>query len=217
MKKNVLSALILFLLAACGSSPTSEAPALLPPSPAPPASQPPITETEEISPPSDSTPEFAPICIEAAPTETDIERALSFPGGLFDSADWERSYTVYEDRVFVYWQNPVIPSIVNLEAVIFPCSYEEPDLDSFFSADAWAVVFGNYESYQYVSECRDDRGLRLYNFIAVTEGEAYQVRYWTLNDTANRIVTFMVVLPLDASAQMDEIAYALFPQLQACP
>ncbi|GAB4497924.1 MAG: hypothetical protein OHK003_08220 [Anaerolineales bacterium] len=202
MKKVIFSPLILLLLAACGAS----APPAYPlPSPAAPQVLNPVVDIA------------TPVCINPAPAQADIDRALSFPGAVFDTDDWERTYTVSTDKVIVSWYNDTIPSIVNLEALIFPCQYEEVDLDLFFSADSWSIIFGNYQSYQYLGGCRNDSGLRLYHLNAVDQDIQYQVRYWVVNDTPTRVITFMLVLPTNADAQMDEFAYSLFPMLTTCP
>lgn len=227
--KRLFAGFFILLLAACGSSasgsPTAELPAVIPPSLTPPSDSVsteetpdlPLDETPILSLPTDQPASLTqPVCIDSLPTQADIDRALGFAGAFFDAGDWERSYTVSSDKVLVSWYSASLPSIVNLEALVFPCSYEEPDLDAFYNLDAWAIIFGNYQSYEYLNECRNDQGLRLYHFIAVDQGSAYQVRYWVLNDTPTRVVSFMAVLPVDAETQMDEIAYALFPQLTTC-
>ena len=48
---------------------------------------------------------FTPVCISAQPTQADIDRALMFTGVTFSAAEWERSYTVSENRVSVSWLN----------------------------------------------------------------------------------------------------------------
>lgn len=203
MKKVFFSLFAVFVLAACGM-PAPQVPTLLPPSPVPQESKP-VVEAA------------TPVCIDPRPVQADIDRALSFPGMMFEGNDWERTYTVATDKVLVNWYSPSLPSVVNLEALVFPCGYEELDLDLFFSVDSWSIIFGNYQSYQYLNECRSDAGIRLYTFNAVAEGVTYQVRYWALNDSPTRVLTFMIVLPLESTAQMDEFAYAFFPQLQSCP
>lgn len=227
--KRLLAGFFILFLAACGSSasdsPTAELPALIPPSLTPPSDSVsreetpdlPLGETPILLLPTDQSAGLTkPVCIDSLPTQADIDRALAFAGEFFEAGDWERSYTVSSDKVLVSWYSASLPAIVNLEALVFPCSYEEPDLDAYYNVDAWAIIFGNYQSYEFISDCRNDQGLRLYNFIAVDQGLAYQVRYWVLNDTPTRVISFMAVLPIDAGTQMDEIAYALFPQLTSC-
>lgn len=230
--KRLLAGFFILILAACGSSapasPTADLPALIPPTPTPlsdsastgdaPQPELPQAETPIISQSTEEEPlPLDPVCIDPAPTQADIDRALSITGGLFDTGDWERTYTVASDKVLVSWYSEAIPSIVNLESLVFPCGYEDIDLDLYFNEEGWEIIFGNYQGYEYVNECRDDQGLRLYNLIAVDQGASYEVRYWVLSDTPTRVISLMVVMPVKAAAEMDEIAYALFPQLQFCP
>ena len=227
MKKILLSSVILFLVCACGpsapASPTADLPDLIPPTPtqitpdSTEASNLPLEETPLVAAPTDQPVTLAtPVCIDSAPMQADIDRALAFSGKLFETGDWERTYTVTNDVVQVSWYSALIPAIVNLELHIFPCGYEEPDLNTFFNTDGWNIIFGNYQSYQYVTECRNNNGLRLYEFIAVDQGVEYNVRYWSVNDTNNRIITFMIVLPIQSPDLMEQYSYSLFHALQSC-
>lgn len=203
MKKLFLAFMILFLMTACGGnnasdSPTADLPAQLPPSPEPLSSSP------------------TPVCISSEPIQEDIDRALSFTGNLFDTEDWERSYTVAIDKVTVTWYSESLLAVAYLEALIFPCSYEELDLDLFFSLDNWQIIFGNYQSYEYLDECRLDTGIRLYQFITVDQGFEYDVHYWVVNDTDTRVISMMLVMPIESQDLIEEYAYSLFPQIPDC-
>lgn len=218
MKKIIAALIVLILISACGpsaasSSPTADLPVLIQPSPAPEDSTQP---TLAAGPTEELVVLATPVCIAPEPTQVDIDRALSFTGSLFDTTDWERSYTVNNDSVAVTWYSDLLYSIVFLEALIFPCSYEEPDLDAFFSVDNWQIVFGNYQSYNYVTECHNDSGLRLYKFNAADQGIEYNIRYWVVNDSDTRVITFMIVLPTVSEVLMDDYASKLFPQLPNC-
>lgn len=198
MKKITPVLLVLLLLSAC-------APAATPtpmPTPVPPT-VPPLA-VEEMT------------CISTQPTQEDVDRALAFTGGLFNTPDWERSYTVEDSRVAVTWFGSSISAVAFLEALIFPCGYEELDLDQFFGDENWDIIFGNYQRYQRVDECRTDAGLRLYQFKAVDQGFDYDIYYWAQNDTATRVVTMMIVLPVGSEDRMEEYGYSLFPTLQSC-
>ncbi|HCR71598.1 MAG TPA: hypothetical protein DIW23_09155, partial [Anaerolineae bacterium] len=78
------------------------------------------------------------------------------------------------------------------------------------------IVFGNYQSYEYVDECRLDSGVRLYQFITVDQGFEYDVHYWVVNDTDTRVISVMIVMPIESQALIDEFSYSLFPQLTDC-
>lgn len=201
MKKVFFSLFAVFLLSACGM-PAPQMPTVLPPSPVPQENNPAV--------------EVEPVCIDPTPTQADIDRALSFSGMLLSGSDWERTYTVDNEKVSVTWNNPGLGSVIILDAFIYPCGYEDIDLDQLFNVDYWSIVFANYDGYQYLNECRNDAGTRLYTFSADFQGVPFDVRYWALNDSPTRVLTFMIVLPSEASAQMNEFAYAFFPQLQSC-
>jgi hypothetical protein len=216
MKRFLFGLMILFLITACSGNKasTAEIPAQLPPSPEPLSSS--LTQIENL-PQEVITQEIdQTTCISPAPAQVDIDRALSFAGKLFDTPDWERTYTVDIDKVSVTWYSEGLSSIAYLEALIFPCGYEELDLDYFFNVDNWAIVFGNYQSYEYVDGCRLDSGVRLYQFITVDQGYEYDVHYWVVNDTATRVISMMLVMPIESQAMIDEFSYSLFPQLTEC-
>ena len=219
MKRTFFALMILFLLTSCGSnSPTPDLPTLLPPSPAPST---PFLQSQNqptlIAPPEESQPNApTPVCISTQPTQADIDRALAFTGNLFDRLDWTRSYTVSDGRVSVTWYSDALASVAFLEALIFPCGYEEPDLDFYFSEDNWDIIFGNYQRYEMTDQCATDDGHRLYEFITTDQGYQYHVRYWTVNDSDTRVIAMMLVFPVESPQVADEYAYSLFPQLTTC-
>lgn len=202
--KKILSALLILFVSACNSSaPETGVPGLIQPSPAPP------TESVSVEIPT-------PICNAPEPTQEDIDRALGFTGKLFETSDWIRTYTVSADRVSVLWDSPSLAAIAFLEVLIFPCSYEDLDLDNFFSADSWQIVFGGYENYETLNECRNDTGERLYQFIVTSDGFEYDVNYWSVNDTETRVLTMEIILPIELEDLMEEYSYSLFPQISSC-
>lgn len=60
-------------------------------------------------------------------------------GKLFERLDWQRSYTVAEGRVTVTWFSETLAAVGFLEALIFPCGYEELDTDYYFNVDNWTL------------------------------------------------------------------------------
>lgn len=195
MKKSFFAFVIVFLISACGPRATETPPSI--------ATVPPAALA-------------TPACISSEPTDTDIDRALTYTSGLFSAPKWERTYTVGGGRVSVTWSDSADTAVAYLEALIFPCSYEEPDLNNFFNLDNWQIIFANYESYQAVAECRTDNGLRLYQFSAVDSGFTYNINYWAKNDTDTRVIGMMIVFPAESSALMDEYSNSLFPELTSC-
>ena len=176
------------------------------------ATRPPAATLEAAS----VVPKVTPVCISSEPAQDDIDTALSYTGDLFGELEWQRTYTVSDGRVAVTWFSDTLGSVAYLEALIFPCSYEELDLDDFFNEENWQVIFENYESYEHVAECRTDDGLRLYQFKAVEQGYDYDIKYWVENDTDTRVLGVMIVFPVESTSLMDDYSSELFPDLTSC-
>jgi hypothetical protein len=211
MKKFFLALVVLFLISACGGKPaaiTATPTATL---------SPPPTSTQTIQPTDIPLSTVTPVCISSAPTQADINRALTYTGGTFNQPDWVQSYTVNETTVSVLWQNVPQSALVYLEAIIFPCGYEEPDLNKYFSDENWKAVFANYENYELINECRNNDGLRLYEFKTQNQGFEYEIKYWVKKDTDTRVISTMIVFPLETKLLLDEYSSMLFPDYSTCP
>jgi hypothetical protein len=186
-----------------------------------PTSAPPPTVIPTDMPPTKPAdvplPTVTPVCISPEPTQRDIDRALSFTNTTFDAPGWERSYTVAESRVSVTWLNNAQGAIVYLEAIIFPCSYEEPDLNNYYSDENWKTIFQNYEGYELLDECKTNAGTRLYEFKTQNQGFEYEIKYWVQNDTDTRVISTMIVFPLESKLLLDEYSSMLFPGYSTCP
>jgi hypothetical protein len=180
-------------------------------------SAPPPTSTPNILPTERPLPTVTPACISPNPTQADIDRALAYTGGTFNTPDWEQSYTVNETTVAVLWQDVPQSALVFLEARIKPCGYEEPDLNKDFSDENWVAIFANYESYELMDECKRDDGLRLYEFKTQNQGFEYRIKYWVENDTDTRVIVTMIVFPLETKLLLDEYSSMLFPGYSTCP
>ena len=198
---------VAILISSCGKKPATATPTLTPP----PTSMPKIFPTDI------PLPTVTPACISPAPTQADTYRALNYTGDKFSTSDWEQSYTVNETSVSVLWQNVSEGALVYLDAIIFPCGYEEPDLNKYFSEENWKAVFANYESYELLDECKRDDGLRLYEFKTLNQGFEYEIRYWVDNDTDTRVISTMIVFPLETKLLLDEYSSMLFPDYSTCP
>jgi hypothetical protein len=176
------------------------------------------TAPESTSAPLEERPlaTVTPVCISSVPTEGDIERALSFVEDVFAADAWERSHVVSDGRVSVAWQNSPQNAVVYLEALIFPCRYEEPDLDRYFNDQTWDAIFSNYESYELIDECETGDGLRLYQFEAAGQEFDYDVQYWVMNDTDTRVMALMLIFPFGSELLLDDYSSRLFPELANC-
>ena len=210
MKKRFLLFLsIAIIISSCGKTtappPTSTALPL-----------PTIVPTETIAVTNTPLPTVTPVCISPEPTQQDIDRALAFTGEAFTSSDWTQSEAALEGAYSVTWQNIVQGAVAYLEARIKPCGYEEPDLNHDFSDENWSAIFANYESYEIITQCRLDSGIRLYQFKTYNQGFEYRINYWVQNDTSNRIIVIMIVFPAESQSLLDEYSIRLFPNLPNC-
>lgn len=200
MKNIPLTLLLLLTVSACGL-----------PGPILPTATP--RPTHEFAP----IATFTPVCISAEPTQADIDRALSFGDSSFDTVEWERSYTVSTNKVAVTWLNNSQDAVAYLEALIFPCGYEEGDVDDYFSDENWKIIFQNYESYESTADmCRTHNGLRRYEFSAVSSGNNYDIQYFVKNDTNNRVISLMLVAPSTDQTLISEYTSRLFPGPLIC-
>jgi hypothetical protein len=157
-----------------------------------------------------------PVCISLAPTEADTARALSFTGDILETDAWEQTYAVSEGSVSVTWQNIPQNAAIFLAALIFPCGYDEPDLDRYFNDENWDTTFSNYASYELIDQCNTEDGLRLHQFEAASQGFDYDIRYWVFNDTDTRVITAMMAFPSGSESLLDDYASRLFPELTTC-
>ena len=192
MKRPTLLFLTLFLVLSCGLPESAE--------PMP---------TSSFSLPPDG-------CVSSEATQKDIDRVLSITEGVLDPDEWERSYVVMENRVAVTWSSVAWSAVIYLEALIFPCGYDETTLDEYFSAGNWSTILSNYQGHESTGECRSADGARLYQFRALSQGVEYHIRYWAQGDTAARVIVLMAVFPVGSEDRLDEYSSRLFPRLDSC-
>jgi hypothetical protein len=197
------------MISSCGK------PVVAPPTNTPPPSSP--SPTQEIEPTETPLPTVTPVCIPPEPSQKDMDRALSYTGEILNTAGWEQSSTVSDTSVAVTWQNIPQGAVVYLEAIIFPCGYEEPDLNNYYSTENWGAIFQNYESYELIDECKSNDGIRLYEFKTQNQGFEYDIKYWVENDTDTRVISTMLVFPLESKLLLDEYSSMLFPDYSTCP
>jgi hypothetical protein len=206
-KQLFIFLIVAVMVSACGKSVTAT----------PTSTPPPPTSTPKILPTDTPLPTVTPVCASPNPTQADVDRALSYTHDVFGAPEWNQSYTVSDSSVAVIWQNAPLGAAVYLEALIFPCGYEEPDLDKYFSDQNWKLIFANYESYELTRACKRDDGLRLYEFKTHNQGFEYGIKYWVKSDTDTRVISTMLVFPLVSKLLLDEYSSMLFPDYSTCP
>jgi hypothetical protein len=208
MNKQIITFLTIAVIVSSCGMPAAATPTSTPP--------PPPTSTPTIQVTENPHATVTPVCISPKPTQADADRALSYTGDTFSTPEWALSYTINETTVAVLWQDVPQGALVYLEAVIFPCGYEEPDLNKYYSDENWKAVFANYESYELIDECKRDDGLRLYEFKSHNQGLDYEIRYWVENDTDTRVISTMIIFPIESKSLLDEYSSKLFPDYSTC-
>ncbi len=173
-----------------------------------PSTSTPVPAAEEV------LPTVTPACISPEPGADDINETLSFGEELDEG--WDEEHAILDGRVSVTWQNLFENAVIHVEALLFPCGYDEPDLDDYFSDANWDAIFASYEDHEMIGECSTQDGLRLYEFEASSQGVYYDVNYWVLNDTATRVITVMMIFPFDSEALFEDHSLLFFPELTAC-
>ena len=178
----------------------------------------PSTSSTIIQQTDEHPPTVTPSCgVSPKPAKKDVDRALAHTGEIFSAPEWEQSYAVAETTVAVTWQNVVHGALAYLEMRIKPCGYEESDLDKDFSNENWKAIFANYESYKSITECRTNKGLRLYQFNTKNQGVEYAINFWAQSDTDTRVIVTMIVFPVEEKTLLADYSKRLFPNLPDCP
>ncbi len=195
----VLSMVIIVLLLACNSLTEEPTPTPEPPTP---------TETEI---PLDQ-------CTEArSPTDADVEYTLAFVDKVLIPDDWQRTYEVGTDRVNAVYHGPE-GGFVASETLIYPCGYTSETIDRYFSHESLEqVIYANYQNPRVERDCRNDlEQLRLFEISAESQGTAYAIRHWVLNDHPTRVFNILIAYPEEDRENLDKLGEQLFPQLISC-
>ncbi len=152
------------------------------------------------------------------PSKQDVEYALTFTGDTFQSAGWQRSYTVGEMRVSVAWLKNDEGALAYLEYLIFSCGYTQAQVDNYFSEQNFKeILFRDYQNLQQTARCTDNKStLTLREFTAESNGKDYLIRYWTKADSKTRILTMMLAFPRTSGILLNEYARDIFPKLSSC-
>ncbi|MDX9991250.1 MAG: hypothetical protein RBS68_04285 [Anaerolineales bacterium] len=147
----------------------------------------------------------------------DLLKARNFAAGVFESGQWNNSYSVLPYRVNVVWDSPELSALVSLEYLIFNCGYVQADLDEYFSdQNFYQLMFIDYENPQKMKTCQAN-DLRLYEFRAQFNGEDYLLSQWAKPDGNKRVFSFLMVFPESEASLMGAYAEKIFPELPACP
>ncbi|NIS80580.1 MAG: hypothetical protein GTO14_10335 [Anaerolineales bacterium] len=152
------------------------------------------------------------------PSQQDVDYILTYTGEIFDSDDWQRSYTVKELRTNVTWLNHQEGALAFLEYLIFSCGYTQDDFENFFSdQNLEAVIFVDYKNLKRLATCTsNEEDLMLHEFSAEVQDRQYLVYYWIKLDRETRILTMLLTFPRESEAKLVSYASAIFPELSSC-
>ncbi len=155
-------------------------------------------------------------CGPIEPTDADIKKVLSFGEGVFNSADWVKSYTVAPYKVTLTRHNDAVQAIVYSEYLIFTCGYSQTDLGNYFNDEGFNIIFSDYESHTLAKFC-EQSGTSLYEYDLVDSDNNYKARYWVKQEDEKHIFVYMLVFPQSNPDMLNTFSKQLFPLLTACP
>lgn len=154
-------------------------------------------------------------CATQPPTSDMANMLQLVDGTVFQPPLWTSQGSLQSDRTTSAWRSDQLGALVYLEYLHYDCGYTEAQIDAYYNADNWAVVFANYDSYEQTAACRS-KGTRLYEFDVTLRGSDYLVRYWVVPATSTRLAGLMLVFPVTQQAEMAHYAGKLFPELPTC-
>ena len=155
-------------------------------------------------------------CGPIEPTDADIKKVLTFGEGLFNSADWVKSYTVDPYKVTLTRRNDTAQAIVYSEYLIFTCGYSQTDLGNYFNDEGFNIIFSDYESHTLAKFC-EQSGTSLYEYDLVDSNINYKARYWVKQEDEKHIFVYMLVFPQSNPDALEKFSKQLFPLLTTCP
>ena len=155
-------------------------------------------------------------CGPIEPTDADIKKVLTFGEGLFNSADWVKSYTVDPYKVTLTRRNDTAQAIAYSEYLIFTCGYSQTDLGNYFNDEGFNIIFSDYESHTLAKFC-EQSGTSLYEYDLVDSNINYKARYWVKQEDEKHIFVYMLVFPQSNPDALEKFSKQLFPLLTTCP
>lgn len=155
-------------------------------------------------------------CGPIEPTDAEVKKVLTFGEGLFNSADWVKSYTVDPYKVTLTRRNDAVQAIAYSEYLIFTCGYSQTDLGNYFNDEGFNIIFSDYESHTLAKFC-EQSGTSLYEYDLVDSNINYKARYWVKQEDEKHIFVYMLVFLQSDPGSMDTFSKQLFPLLTTCP
>jgi hypothetical protein len=154
-------------------------------------------------------------------TDQDYINSLVPTSALPDTI-WERVQASPESnsRTTVELRRTEPTSLVYLDFLRFDATTPKPETALVATEkidDAWiAAALSSYDSSRRLRTCTIGE-VRLYEYDAVIERLAYNLRYWVIPITPTRSATLIVAVTVDNRPYFDELSKNLRPNEPACP
>lgn len=154
-------------------------------------------------------------CDSLQPTAGDIGYALNFGSKLFVDSVWQRSYTVRELDAVVSWNHRSFSALSDVSVLLFCNDNGTGDVELFYNTNTVHDNFANYDESTITNSCTKD-GLMLYELDAVEEELNYKIRMWIQPLSKTRLLSVVLVFPVEESALFEKYSQELFPDLPVC-
>lgn len=191
--KFFIGALVLFILLSCNAltQPFSQEPAL---------TAPPPNETFD--------------CVDARPTQRDIDLALEYSEDFFSTPTWERSHEVLGYQVRVTWTSTDYGAVANFDHIIF-CDVDDSVLDAFYTPANLDIIMENYDEHELRKQCGSN-GQRLFEFNATKYGIHHNARLWVKIIDKDHTLQSLLVFPVEDTLNLDLYSRKIMPELPSC-
>jgi len=131
---------------------------------------------------------------------------------------WEREQEDTGNRIKVTLRSQEPIGLVYLDFLRFVSNESDTKLTTSEKVDdAWVInALSSYDSSRRLRTCTIG-DIRLYEYDAVIEKRAYNLRYWVIPITPTRTATLIVAVTVDNRPYFDELSKSLRPNEAACP
>ena len=144
------------------------------------------------------------------------------PASKLPADIWERTQTNAENlsRTTVELNRTDPTSLVYLDFLRFDATTPKPETAVIAAEkvdDTWVMdALSSYDSSRRLRVCTIGN-VRLYEYDAVINKLAYNLRYWVIPITPTRTATLIVAVTVDNRPYFDELSKSLRPNESACP
>ena len=151
----------------------------------------------------------------SSPSGQDIDNMLAFVGDSFEPEIWMRQISSDSTRTSGVWTARSLGASASLAYLHYDCGVTQEQIDQYFGAENFKIMFSHYSSYKQTAECQA-AGLKLDEFDTVFSGFNYHALLWGEQVSPTRIIGLVLVFPSSQQAKQADYARHLFPDLSTC-